>query len=268
MNKRLIIVFSSIAVIVLTLVIGAIIFTVSDIKVLVPGDVNQTIDMTGVLNVSGIERGTSIFTVDEKGATAKIEKEYPTAKVVKIERFLPNKIRINIVVRVPILAMKVTDTGKHVLLDREMKIIEVVDSSTVGELEIVNVVGEELAIDNIDNVDTLAGSFISTENLMFKQAIMDTVLALETYGNTNERLYAFADEIVVNSSKGYLHVKTNVGAKLVVRINAGKTTAEQMTVLYKKLDELTDAQRVVDNYIYIDVVDGVKWTQSLPSDLV
>ena len=250
MNKRLIIIFVSIAVIVLTLVLSAVIFTVNDVKILVSGANSEMLDKTDILNISGIKRGTSIFTVDEEQAEANIEKEYPNAKVVTIERIFPNQIRINIVVRVPIMAMKVAETDKHVILDREFKILEVLASSEVASRELVIIEGSKLVIGDVSTVDSLIGSFVNTTDGINK-GIHETILALETYGNINERLCSFADSIVVHESGDYLYVNTSIGAKLVVRLETTKSTVVQIALVYNYLDDL-GVDRSKDWFIYMD----------------
>ncbi len=257
MNKRLIIIFVSIAVIVLTLVLGAVIFTVNDVKILVTGDSTVVLDKTGVINASGIKRGTSIFTIDEEEAQKNIEKSYPNTKVVTIERIFPSEIRINIIIRVPILSMKVAGTDKYLVLDREFKILEVVDSSVLAERDLVEINGYDIAIEDASTIDGLAGSFINTSEDI-KKVLHETVLALETYGNINERLCAFADSITVADSRNYIYVTTKFGVSLVVRLETTKTVIEQISLVYAKLDSIGD-DRVNPWFIFMDSNGEIKF---------
>ena len=95
MNKRLIIIFACIAIFVLTLVVGAVVFSVSDVNILLQSEENVSFDKAKILETSGIKKGQSVFTINSEKASADIEKQFPKLKVVKIERVFPNKVRIH-----------------------------------------------------------------------------------------------------------------------------------------------------------------------------
>ena len=112
MNKRLIIIFVCLAIFVLTLVVGAVVFTVSDVNILLQSDKNVAFDKTKILETSGIKKGQSIFTIDSDEAKAKIEKQFPKLNVIKIERAFPNKVRIHLDARTAILKIPVANSDK------------------------------------------------------------------------------------------------------------------------------------------------------------
>ena len=64
MNKRLIVIFACIAVFVLTLVVGAVVFTVNDVDILLQSEKNVQFNKAAILETSGIKKGQSVFTMN------------------------------------------------------------------------------------------------------------------------------------------------------------------------------------------------------------
>ena len=69
MNKRLIIIFACIAIFVLTLVVGAVVFSVSDVNILLQSEENVSFDKAKILETSGIKKGQSVFTINSEKAS-------------------------------------------------------------------------------------------------------------------------------------------------------------------------------------------------------
>ncbi|MDE6967052.1 MAG: FtsQ-type POTRA domain-containing protein, partial [Clostridia bacterium] len=130
MNKRLIIIFVCLALFVLTLVVGAVVFTVNDVDILLNSQENVAFDKAKILNISGIKKGQSVFTINSDKASANIEKQFPELKVIKIERSFPNKVRIHLDTRKAILKMKISNSDSYAVLDRELKIINIVNNDS------------------------------------------------------------------------------------------------------------------------------------------
>ena len=250
MNKRLVIIFVSIAIVISMFVLGAVFFTVKDVVIVVHDDEQISFDKTEILNTSGIKMGTSIFAVDEDKASENIEKKYPTLKVIKIERVFPNKVRIELIERVGILTLKIEGVEDYLILDRELKVIAVENYEYVMSNNLVPIKGYEYKISEGKKSDDLIGEFISKNNYIYK-SIEDIVLSLETFGNINERLCAFANNFTVNEKENYISVKTNLGVSLVLRLNTNKSIKEQMDLIYRKLDSMSDSEREKEDFIYI-----------------
>lgn len=261
MNKRLIIIFVSVAVVIVLAVVGAVMLTVGDVSVVVNSE-SQNVDKTNIVNVSGIKRGSSIFTVDEEKAINNIEKNYPYIKAIKVERVFPNKVRIEITERIAILSVKLSDSDEYLVLDRELKVLEILPQEQLNERNLVAVNG--FTFNNADiKYDDLLGSFLNKESGVV-ESISETILSLETYGNVNDRLASFAHSFTVNEEQNYISIKTNMGVSLLVRLNTTKSISEQVPLLYNTLDKLSNSEREKDNYILIDNDSKIHILPSIP----
>lgn len=258
MNKRLIIIFVCLAVFVLTVVLGAVVFTVSDIQVLAAGDNDSEFDKAKIVTDSGIKHKISIFTVNEKKAIENIEKNNPYVKVISIERVFPNKVHINISKRIGILAMELSDGNNYAIIDRELKILEIIAKNDINLYEYTLINGYIL---KSENTDTLAGNFLSLDVLQIKN-LYDTVQGMENVGFVNERFTAFTYSIDMSDPK-YIVYYTRKGIKLAARTNTNVEIKEQIRTLYSKFDSLSDEDKCADVFIFIDE-SGVKYDNKLP----
>ncbi len=256
MNKRLIIIFVCLAIFVLTLVVGAVVFTVSDVNILLQSDKNVAFDKTKILETSGIKKGQSIFTIDSDEAKAKIEKQFPKLNVIKIERAFPNKVRIHLDARTAILKIPVANSDKFLLLDyrfdeenkiSKIKILDMVidDGEIYDDEKVVLVNGYEYSCG-----DNPVGDFISDDNVQIN-ALKDILHTLDTLEVVNERVPATFDSISI-AEDNTIRLKTVLGLTLVIRTETTVSVQRQMEIIYTKFYSYQDEDREKPNYLYIN----------------
>lgn len=247
MNKRLIILFICLAVLVLTVVLGAVVFTISDIEVLVSGNNGEKLDSAKIVVDSKIKLKSSIFALSEKTAVTNIELSNPYAKVISIERHFPNKVIINVAYRTPIIAIKLDDNVNCVIVDREFKILEIVNKD---DLKIYNLTSVEGFIISGLNMESAQGQTIDCSKGDLK-ILYDCVKALEELSFINERIPAFVKTISLNTPK-YAILETVFGIKLALKTNTNIDLPTQFRSIYSFFDKLTDLEKQDDSlFIYL-----------------
>lgn len=244
MNKRLVIIFACIAVFVLILVVGAVVFTVSDVNILLSSEQTIAFDKTKILQTSGIKKGQSVFTIDAEEASGKIEKQFPMLKVVKIERVFPNKVRINLDVRTPIIKVKIAGSDNYCVMDRELKIVAIVDndSDTYEGNNLLSIENYEYTAD-----ENCLGDFASGDKTI--DNIKEILGALETRELVNSRVPATFEKFVVESEA--ILMQSKLGIMLLIRTNTDRPCAQQCDALYLKFYGMSSDEREQPNYIYI-----------------
>ena len=141
MNKRLVIMFSAIAAVIVIVVVCCVLFMVGSVGVETVIGLELTDEQeAGVIAVSGISKGQSVFSVDESASASAIEKAYPTLAVVTIERIFPNKVDIKIASRTGVVAVAIEDADYYAVVDRDLKIVgfaqaDELDSRSLSLLE-------------------------------------------------------------------------------------------------------------------------------------
>lgn len=131
MNKRAVILISSLAAVVIAVVLACSIFAVGEVRVVTGADVALDEEtQKGIVAAAGVKEGSSIFSLDEQAVTANVEAAFPEVKVITIERGFPGTVSVNCALRTPFIY--VACEGGYALLDRELKVIKIV-SSAPGE---------------------------------------------------------------------------------------------------------------------------------------
>lgn len=271
MNKRLIIIFVCLALFVLTLVVGAVVFTVNDVDILLNSQENVAFDKAKILNISGIKKGQSVFTINSDKASANIEKQFPELKVIKIERSFPNKVRIHLDTRKAILKMKISNSDSYAVLDRELKIINIVnnDSEMYGEDKVVIINGYSYQGGN----DAL-GNFINDNNndINALKKIISTLETLKPVNVVNERFSATFDNIDIIQGK-CISLKTAFGCSLVIRLDAKIGTndfitsvGKQCEMVYGEFYKMNDEAQEQSNFIYVDLHGNIQISNELKFD--
>ncbi len=249
MNKRLIIVFVCMAVFVLTLVVGAVVFSINDVDILLASDENVAFDKTKILDTSGIKKGQSIFTIDKELACSKIEKQFPELKV-EISRAFPNKVRIHLWTRTAIFKVQLNDSDKYAILDRELKVVKIVSG---GEAYMK---GELIPLENynLNGSEEILGDFIKDDNIDLN-ALRQVIEALEGLGVTNERIPATFERFeFVTSQK--LKMKSTLGITLVINTNANITAKTQCEALYAEFYNMSNDEREKLNFLSYNEYTG------------
>jgi len=130
-NKRLIIILSVFAFLVLIAVLCSTVFTVKSVSLnwLVT---NVNMDVSNEEIIADVEKGESVFLVDKKAIIDKLENKYPYLKVVSAEIKFPNKLILHTSVRQELYSLKLED-NKHAILDAECKVLRISSDSQLGQ---------------------------------------------------------------------------------------------------------------------------------------
>ncbi len=210
MNKKLLITFISLAVVVLLVVLACAIFIVGNVTVESTSDTTLTEEECNeIVADSKIAKYSSIFALSEEIAISNIESKHPTLQVVQIERKFPNKVVINIAKRTAIMSIK-TDQG-YVLLDKELKVIGI-------EEDISNKFLAQL--DGIKQDEYKVGAFLKGYDFL-----ANLVKGAQEMSFLSERFGAFFTKI--DLLEGYVHITTNTG--VVFRLYL--TSERHLTIL-------------------------------------
>lgn len=247
MNKRLIIIFVCLCVIVLTVILGAVVFTIKDIQVLTAGEEAESFDKAKIVSDSNIELNSSIFALSASTATANIEKANPYVKVINIERKFPSKVVINIAYRVGIIAIPLSGANSYALIDRECKVVEVIDyqAATSGKYTLV----EGFNITGVTADDLLAMT-LQKEGAIAN--IASSVTGLEMLGFVNSNIPMFIRKIDF-SINNYAVLATGYGMRFALRTNSNLSLEEQLHSIYSYFDspDLSDADRRSSKYLVV-----------------
>ncbi len=259
MNKRLIVIFACIAVFVLTLVVGAVVFTVNDVDILLQSEKNVQFNKAAILETSGIKKGQSVFTIDSAKASAKIEKQFPELIVVGIEREFPNKVRIRLGARTAILKIKIANSDKYAVLDYtivenenktdQYKIIDVVDteSEVYNDSKVILISGYEFS----GNEDCV-GDFINFahDQVDSLKDLKDILNSLNSYGVVNERVPATFEKIDIIDNT--IRLKTVLGITMVIRTDTNIGVKTQCEAIYNTFYGMSGEDRELANYLYMN----------------
>lgn len=252
MNKRLIIIFVCMVIFVLTLVVGAVVFSVSDVNILFLKDENtEQFDKAKIFEVSGIKKGQSVFTIDAEKTSEKIEKQFPELKVVGVTRDFPNKIRIQLDVRTPIFILNLNSTDdKYAILDNELKIVKIVNSGEANAYQSLLPI-EDL---NFKGNEDMLGDKLTGDSIDLN-ALTEVVKALESLGVVTERIPAtFARFSFVENEK--ISLQTTLGLTLVIKTNASISTYTQCRELYVEFYNMSNEIRESSKYLSYNEYTG------------
>ncbi len=232
MNKKLLITFISLAVVVLLVVLACAIFIVGNVTVETTSDTALTEgECNEIIVDSKIAKFSSIFALSEEIATANIESKHPTLQVVQIERKFPNKVVINVSKRTAIMAVK-TDQG-YVLLDKELKVIGVEE----------NISDKFLAqVEGLQPAEYQVGMFIKGCDYLTK-----LVKGAEEMSFLGERFGAFFTKVEL--LEGYVHLTTNTG--VVFRLNICQDIDKLLKQSYNFYLNVASSEQKKSGYIVL-----------------
>ena len=158
-TKRLVILLSIFALIIMIVVLSSTVFSLSRVDVsFVEVPTNFSIqDANAIIESGDFDYGSSIFLVNKNKHTEKIESEFPNLKVVNIETRFPNRLMIQVVERQEYLALYNTNQNIYYVVDGDMKILRVVDN-----LDAVSNVAKCIITQDLQNYEN--GDFIALDN--------------------------------------------------------------------------------------------------------
>ena len=137
-NKRLIIILSVFAILVLIAVLCSTVFTVKDVSINWL-TTSPNISQSDEEFIQEVEKGQSVFLVDKTSIAEKLETKYPYLKVVSVEIKFPNKLVIHTAERQELYSVKIKD-NKHAILDSDCKVLRFVTDSQLSSIEVKPIV--------------------------------------------------------------------------------------------------------------------------------
>lgn len=133
-NKRLIIILSVFAFLVLIAVLCSTVFTVKTVS-LNWLTTKVTITESDEFFANSVEKGESVFLVDKESIIDKLEKNNPYLKVVSVEVKFPNKLVIHVAERQELYSLKIKD-NKHAIMDADCKVLRIISDSELNNIEV------------------------------------------------------------------------------------------------------------------------------------
>lgn len=256
MNKRVAILFACIAIFIVLVVLGAAVFVVREITVLAPETLAEL--KPKIVSDSNIKQNTSIFSLSEERVAKSIEKSNPYVMVVDVERVFPNSVRIRVEERKPIIGVKLENDGRTVLLDEELKILEITDN--VVNYKIVPINGYILS--GIGN-ESVGSKIADNSDTYVLSELSEIIAAMKPHGFIGVRFAAFIKSINLEYNNLVI-MKTVYGAEIVMRTNTTLSASQQFDSLYSYFCNLSDKN--VKGYIYVDKATGVGVYDALPQE--
>lgn len=244
MNKRLIAILVSLAVVVVLVVLSCVVFTIGAITVQPAVGLEVSPELQAkIIADSKIVLHGSIFGLSEEKATANIEYANPEVRVIDIERKAPNTVCINIAYRTPLIAVT-NEAGDYALLDRDLKVIRIVEelqpSDWVCLWNGTPIQGMEVGA-FVPGFDWLIQLFRSAESV----------------GLIERRFGAFFTEL--RTSETTMYLKTNTGVTLCVYKN-GDTDSLLRGAYNAYLQMSTDDARRTYGYLALGE-NGWMWSE-------
>ena len=225
MNKRIIVLLMCLIIVIIPVVLFSAVFVVRDVDVVGIGDEFE-FDENKLAADSGIPSGSSIFILSESAARHNIELKNPTIKVVNIERIFPNKVVVNITKRVPMIAINVKSTSMYALVDRELRVVDIV--SDISKLNVVRFNGYALDISKDTDVE---GEIIDINNKELGGFVLESIIkGYEQLQVVSDLLRSHVEYITLDTEGNRAIIMTNAGASIEVPINVKNVTLEDMVI--------------------------------------
>ncbi len=229
MNKKIFaIIIGLVAIIAIVLVSQ--LFNVKSVEVVCDDASVVALESDSIIELSDIQLGQNILTIDEKVAKATIEQAYGNIiKVAKIERNLPNKVVIHLAVRDLLFAVRGIDgdTIERYATDREFQVNSLKESTSVVSIDY----DELIAIDGV----MIAGSY----NVRELKNIRNIISVFTTLGYDNAALKAFIKSIEVRGNDYVIHLRAYTGTTIVLTAGVGdlqSTISAKLDAFYAKED--------------------------------
>lgn len=171
MKRRTIVLFACLIIVCILLVLNGTLFIVRNVE-LYDWESGEISDER-MVELSGV-KDKNIFTVSESIVAENIERSMPQYKVVNVERVFPSGIKIVVLKRLPIIAVKMTGET-YAIIDREGNVIE---KSTVLQKESYDLtVLEGVTLGNV-----IAGESLPVTDTAFAR-ILQIITTFETTGD-------------------------------------------------------------------------------------
>lgn len=204
-TKRLVIILSVLIFLTLIIVLMSAVFTVRsiDVKWYTEPNVLTIANNEGIVDSSNIKMKSSVFTVNKKECTSRIEKAYSYIKVERVEIAFPNKVLIHVSEREPYFYLNMGDD--YAILDQEMKVLELTTNLTEYSNKF-GITPVELNIDSTmyANITVDRGDFLDiacTDSVVGMTSFLKTISytpiraknTLKTIRISNNDMYIYTD---------------------------------------------------------------------------
>ena len=251
MNKKLLAVIISVSAIVVLIIVLGVTFTIRHVTI----DTTSTLflseeEETALISDSGIVLKSNILSVDEETVIKNIENKHPSIKVISVERKFPNTVCVNLSDRTPVYAIQIQD-GTFALIDRELKIVDIVDSYKDYNY-ITPITGYTLQA-------VQKGGFL---NIGFLSEITDEA---EKLSFVNQRFSCYIPSIEyskVDNDVNNIMLRTNTGVVFVIKEVPGSMGSFFNYAYTKYNDELNSNQKS-SGYVYLTEENVWTWSSTL-----
>lgn len=173
-NKKLII-FIIVASLTLLLVASSVFFSAQNFTAYCYNATDSGMDVKVSTFVKSELQNTNIFVINEQKLTHKLEKEYPSIKVVNVERIFPNSVKINYKIIKPYVS--VTKNGITYYLSSDSKVLQSDSGELASQKQFITLKTDEIGSGNEyfynldgDTVKYLSSSISVLERMGFKDA--------------------------------------------------------------------------------------------------
>jgi len=225
MNKRLIILFIGLVILVLVIVLNSTVFIIRDISVLSDCGTGYYND-EDIVSSSFISGGKNIFILSERIATDNIEKAHPDIRVTSIERKFPNKVIIHITLRIPVIALKINGSNNYFITDWELNVIDVTDDESDLYKNSAKINGLTVTVQG--DAEELIGTALQDESL---SDIKSIALAASAMGINDVGFKTFFNNIDFSRTY-YAFIKTNSGVTLCLVTGTDTSIEDQFQAVY------------------------------------
>ncbi len=203
-NKKLIVLFSILSFVTLLVVLSSVCFSVQKVYAYCYNDYDETLNgRIESKEVNGISRGGSIFMLNEKKITAKIENELSEVKVINIERKFPNQVYINYVKILPYIVL---DTESDALLvSNECEVLRHIEKQE-HYLDYI-----KLLTDTNPESDKNGDKLFKEDSgdYMLVSGILDTIERMDLHSTVVE-MFEFIDTRLFKTDN-LVYIKTRIG---------------------------------------------------------
>jgi|GEM_PF-3494186 len=191
-KKRLLKLLIALTVVVVMVVLSSTVFTLKNVELCFYDSKNNLIEDYSTLDYFGDEDvqdiidsgdfgfGKNIFFLQRQDNIDRIEKEHPYIKVIGISATFPDGFKIKAVERKPMYSVYLS-TGKYAICDKELKVLEVVDT--------ISNKYKYIALANLGIDDQEAGNFIKGNNDIDRLARLGSEFSANKYGRTSAIKY-------------------------------------------------------------------------------
>jgi len=238
-NKRLIIILSIFAFLVLTAVLCSTVFTVKTVKV------NWLTTKVGIeesdeVIISEIKTGGSVFLVDKEALINDLEIKHPYLKVDSVEIKFPNKLVLHTAVRKELYSLKIKD-NKYAILDGECKVLCIVSDTKLStmqnkpvpiNLEGYSIIEENIEVSKIANLGWIR-NVLNNFSLALYQNGYDEISTKNNIKSINVNVLGYENSINIEMNYGVSIQIQEISQKLTEKFGMAINIYDNLTAQEK-----------------------------------